>query len=220
MDEYTKLINGQDHKAYVANIFPKIAHTDLLGKSQDTIFISKLQAKVRLDLATCKDIYEELLKKNYIEHHSEEKWENKFSEYGIEWDKIWESVNNPVTSENVKTTVWEQIHLNDFCTYSYNKWHTAQDKCPFCLVIPTSKFHLTLDCEITKTLWKDLEHHPTKMVDAPITEQKLFCLLVNTPNIILRNWLNFNLHGCVVEQEGPTFHNRKGQANLIDIKIV
>ena len=33
VDEYAKLINGQDHKAYVANIFPKIAHTDLLGKS-------------------------------------------------------------------------------------------------------------------------------------------------------------------------------------------
>ena len=57
-----------------------------------------------------------------------------------------------MASEDARTVVWEQIHLNDYCTYSYNKWKNTQEKCPFCLNIPTSKFHLTLECEITKTM--------------------------------------------------------------------
>ena len=78
-----------------------------------------------------------------------------------------------------------------------------------------------MHCEITKTLWKELEHHLTKIFDVPVTEpEKVFGLLGNTPNIILRNWLTFNLRHCVVKQEGPAFHNRKGPANIIDIKIM
>ena len=32
VEEYTKQLNEQQHKPFVANIFPKIVHTDLIGR--------------------------------------------------------------------------------------------------------------------------------------------------------------------------------------------
>lgn len=219
IDEYTKQQNGQDHKAFVANIFPKIVHTDLVGKTHNTIFITKLQAQVTFKYATCKDLYGEFIGKTYKQHHSEEKWEDKFPEYNIIWPKVWESLNNPVASEEARTVVWEQIHLNDYCTYSYNKWHKAQDKCPFCLNVPSSKFHLTLECDITKQLWQELEPHLMKIANVPVTDmEKIFGLMGNSRNITLRNWLTFLLRQCIVNHEGPAYHNGKGPRNIYEIK--
>ena len=169
--------------------------------------------------ATCKDIYGELIGKTYKEHHLEEKWENKFSNYTLDWSKIWKSVNNPVASEDSRTVVWEQIHLYDYCTYSYNKWKNAQEKCPFCLQIPSSKFHLTLECDITKKLWEDLEPHLLRIHNVGVTDlEKVFGLTGNSPNITLRNWLTFILRQCIANQEGAAYNNKKGPRNIYLIK--
>ena len=154
IDEYIKKTNGEPYKAFVANIFPKIKHTDKAGKSANTIFITELQALLSFKAVTCKDIYGELISKNSTEHHSVQKWEDKFPQVDIDWPKVWAVVNNPVINEDTK--IWEQIHLNDYCTYSYNNWHKEQDPCPLCLKVPT-KFHLTLECDTTNELWQYLE---------------------------------------------------------------
>ena len=219
IDEYTKQSNGQEHKSFVANIFPKIVHTDLIGRKEHTVFITKSQAQITIKYVTCKDIYGELLQKTYKEHHSEEKWENKFSDYNIDWPKVWESVNNKYLSEEARTIVWEQIHLNDYCTYSYNKWHSTQDKCPLCLTVPLSKFHLTLECDITNQLWNELEPHLVRIANATVTDtEKVFGLVGASPNINLRNWLTFQLRQCIANQERAAYHNKLGPSNIKQIK--
>ena len=171
----------------------------IIRRSQHTVFITSVQARFSFGAVTYKNIYEELLSRNYLEHHSVEKWEIKFSDT-IDWEKVWISTNNPTTTKEVKTTIWEQIHLNDYCTYNYNKWHHKQDPCPLCLHIPQTKFHLTLDCPVTQNLWKGLEPHLTRLSHFPLTDQeKLFGLKGSTPGIILRNWLTFMLRHCIVE---------------------
>ena len=217
-DEYTKQCNGEPHKAFVANVFPKIIHTDIVGRMHNTIFITELQALISFTAATCKDIYGEMVQLNYLDHHSIQKWEDKFPHNDITWSAVWKSLNNPVTSENTKTVVWEQIHLNDYCTYSYNKWHNKQDLCPLCLTTPT-KFHLTLECETTNILWKELEPHLRKISRPLVTEiEKVFGIEGDSPNSILRNWITFILRECIVEQERLAFHNQKGKNNIHDIK--
>ena len=200
--EYTKQCQGLPHLNYVANIFPRIIHFDIHGKSQHTIFLTALQAKVSFGVVTYKNVYEELLRQNYVQHHSTNKWENKLPDVPFDWEKIWNSLNNPITAEHVRTTIWEQIHLNDYCTYSYNKWHNTQDDCPLCLTIPSSKFHLTLECDVTVSLWRQLEPYLLCLSPAPVTDfEKIFGLLGTSPKIILRNWLTFLLRQCIVDQE-------------------
>jgi len=110
--------------------------------------------------------------------------------------------------------------LNDYCTYSYNKWHKSQDCCPLCLSVPATKFHLTLECYATKKLWDDLEPHLLKIVRTYVSDmEKVFGLAGNSPNIILRNWLTFLLRQCIVDQERAAYHNKKGLQNIDDIKM-
>ena len=218
IDEYTKQTNGEPYKAFVANIFPKIRHTNIAGKSANTIFITELQALLSFKAVTHKDIYGELISKNSTEHHSVQKWEDKFPQVDLDWRKVWATVNNPVVNEDTKTVIWEQIHLNDYCTYSYNKWHKEQDPCPLCLNVPT-KFHLTLECDTTNKLWQDLEPHLRQISEPYVTDtEKIFGLEGLSPNTILRNWLTFNLRQCIVEQESIAYHNKKGKENIHDIK--
>ena len=156
VEEYTKQCLRLPHKKYVANIFPKMTFCDIHGKAQNTIFLSRVQARIALPFVTHKDLYNELIQHGYSEHHSLEKWELKLS-MEIEWEYVWASINNPIAPEKVKSVIWEQIHLNFYCTYSYNKWHNKQDPCPFCSVVPDSRFHLIFDCKLVQNLWRDLE---------------------------------------------------------------
>ena len=219
VEEYIKKCFNLPHKNYVANIYDKIVNFDIHGKGNNTIFITELQAQIKFRFATHKIIYNELLRKNYQEHHSVEKWENAFG-YCIDWEKVWISLNNPITSESVKTTIWEHIHLNSFCTYSYNKWHKKQDPCPFCALIPATKFHLTLECALTLKLWKDIEPQLMRIKRIQVTRyEAIFGLQGTSPGVILRNWLTFLLRHCIVEQEKIAYHNGRGMLNEYDVKI-
>ena len=218
-DEYSKMALQLPFIAFVAKTFERIAHMHISGRAQNTIFITSQQACISFGTVTFKNVYEELLSKQNIEHHSVSKWENKFSE-NIDWDKVWATTNNPVTTEVVKTTVWEQIHLNDYCTYSYNKWHKSQDPCPLCLKIPEGRFHLTLECTVTQNLWNDLEPHLRRLSPTGISEKEMvFGIAGHKPGIILRNWITFLLRHCIVEQESIAFHNKLGLFNEQEIKL-
>ena len=218
--EYFKQCMGEPHLNFVANIFQKIAHYDIAGKAQNTIYLSAEQAKVSFGVVTHKNVYEELLRKDYNDHHSLDKWEQKFHPLYLDWPKIWESLNNPVTTEHVKTTIWEQIHLNDYCTYNYNKWHNKQDVCPLCCCVPSSRFHLTLECQVTSSIWQQMEPYLLYLSPCPVTDfEKIFGMIGTTPEVILRNWLTFILRQCIVDQESIAFHNKRGKLNEQDIKF-
>ena len=148
-----------------------------------------------------------------------EKWEQKLS-IEIEWEHVWASLNNPITSDKVKSTIWEQIHLNYYSTYSYNKWHKNQDPCPFCSVVPDSRFHLLFDCQLVRNLWRDLEPHLKKLSSTPVTTYEMaFGLKGDTPCVILRNWLTYLLRHCIMEQESIAFYNQSKMANELEIKL-
>ena len=84
---------------------------------------------------------------------------------------------------------------------------------------PTSKFHLTLECEITNKLWEDLEPHLLRIHDVYVTDpEKVFGLTGYSRNITLRNWLTFMLRQCIANQEGVAYKNKKGPRNIDIIK--
>ena len=129
-------------------------------------------------------------------------------------------VNNPLSREDTKTVIWEQLHLNDYTTYSYNKWHTAQQHCPLCLQLPQNKFHITLECPVTISLWQELAQHLLKIHPEPISEEEMvFGLAGSKPGIKLRNWLTSLLREYIVRQERIAYHNKKGRHNEVGIKL-
>ena len=133
--------------------------------------------------------------------------------------EVWQSVHNPLSTEDTKTLIWEQIHLNMYTTHSYNKWHKTKEPCPLCMTVPLDEFHNTLHCTTVQNLWKNIEPHLLKIHPTPVTEHEMaFGIPGKSKNIILRNWLTFLLREVTSQQERIAYYNKKGQRNEIDIK--
>ena len=110
----------------------------------------------------------------------------------IVWEEAWESLHNTLVSNETRTAIWEQLHLNFYTQYSYNKWHKASDLCPLCDKLPESIFHIILHCDFVNTIWSHLQatlsHLHTKTLDD--TEKALGIVHIKkTPGMIMRNWL-------------------------------
>lgn len=219
-DEYQKKLNGQPHKTHIANIYLRIKSQDSENRTENQLFDIITETYVPLDECTHKFIYQQLLTLTYKEHHSKRKWEEHFN-CDINWKKVWKSIHSPISTEDSKSVVWKQAHLNDYTTYSYNKWHNAQQKCPFCLQIPTNNYHITLECPTTTQLWRDVSHHLHAICSIPVTDmEKVFGIYGHTPNILLRNYITFLLRQCIAEQENAAYYNKKGPDNIKDIKLI
>ena len=219
--EYEQQQNNQPHRKCIARIFLQIKYQDVDNRSNNTFYDTIEDKHIALNMITHKFVYDRLIKLTYKEHHHRKKWEEHFG-CEINWDNVWAAVHNPVSTEDTKTVVWEQIHLNNYTTYSYNKWHQTEQPvpCPFCLHIPLERHHIPISCTVIAQVWQDLEVHLKAIKHVPLTDdEKIFGMHGNTPDVVLRNWLTYLFRQIVVEQESRAFHNKKGPSNALDIKI-
>ena len=176
LDEYERQQNKQPHRKCIARIYLQIKYQDINHRNENTFYDEVQDEHIRLKVVTHKFIYDRLIKRAYKEHHHRKKWQEHFG-CEINWDNVWKAVHNPVSTEDTKTIVWEQIHLNNYTTYYYNKWHPNQDPapCPFCLLIPRERHHIPISCTVIAQLWKDLELHLKVIKQVPLTDVENIC---------------------------------------------
>ena len=218
LDEVALRNNGRPHRRHIANLFDRIFIRDLDDRQH--YLLNTVDGNFNFVNVTQKLVYEQLLKLNYRDHHSSAKWVEKLNA-PVEWDKVWSSVHNPLATEETTSFVWEQIHLNMYTTYSYNKWHKTDLPCPLCTHIIDDEFHLIFDCPVVASLWKEIEPLLLRIDPSPVTErEKIFGILGNSPAIVLRNWLTYVLRFCIYRQENLAYHNKKGALNATDIKLI
>ncbi len=157
---------------------------------------------------TEKVLYEELLRPTYLDHHSTYKWWDYFQTI-LDWPLIWQACHNTLSQEHVKAFIWEQLHLNYYTTYNYNKWHpqSSAQSCPFCHTVPSDPFHLILHCPLTLALWHQLTPLLQRLCPSVVTPQEMaFGLLGTAPALLLRNWLTFHLRVCIHALERQAYH--------------
>ena len=220
MEEYEKEQNKQPHNKHVSNIYRKIIHKDLENRDHNEILNPRTNEYVPFEKTTHKSIYEYLIFLHYKDHHCKDKWETYLGNTNINWDNVWKSLSNPISTEDTKTIIWEQIHLNSYTTYSYNKWHKSQQNCPFCTQVPANRFHITHECTALTSLWTELEPHLKAIHPVPLSNtEKAFGLHGHSPSIILRNWMTFLLRETIADQERIGYYNQKGLGNVKDIKL-
>ena len=218
LDEIQKRQIQQPYNIAVTALYDKLTTKDLQNRG-DNIMTTTNHGKKKFQDMTEKIIYEELLLQNYRDHHHTAKWVQLFNT-PINWKNVWHSVHNPLSTEDTKSLIWEQIHLNMYTTSSYNKGHKSNEKCPLCTQIPQSEFYNILECQTVKNMWKLIEPHLVKIHPAPVTPFEMaFGLPAVTKNEILGNWLTFLLREIVSLQERPAYHNKKGHLNELDIKL-
>ena len=134
----------------------------------------------------------------------------KIPTYYIVWEEIWNTVNNFLLSNVTKSVIWEQLHLNFYTQYSYNKWHKTNNACPLCKKLPKTIYHIILDCDFVNKIWKQIEPLLFSLHNVKVTEEeKAFGIvkIKSTTGIHLRNWLTYKLREQIMSCEKTSYHS-------------
>ena len=189
------------------NLLDKILVSTLTHK--EDILITSKEKKIKLKDITQKLLDEEtLLKVNSHDHHSQAKLIRKLNTV-INWDNLWNTVHNTLSTNKTKTVIWQQIHLNFYTQYSYNKWHKTQKECPLCLKIPKDIFHMMINCDFVNALWKIMEPTLVQLHPVPTSEEEMILGIVrkkHTIGSLLRNWITFLLRETIMEEEKLSYY--------------
>ena len=216
LEEKAKEGRKQPHDKSCAQLYGKLMLDPNVRK--EDVFITHKGEYITLSRVTLKDIYEESLIQIGGDHHSQSKWVWKLNTV-INWNKVWEAVHNNISTNQTKSIIWQQIHLNFYTQFSYNKWHVTQNNCPLCQQRPQTIFHILLDCQFSRNLWDDAQPvlqriHPTTVMD----EEKAFGLYDGklTKGMILRNWLTYILRDLIAQEERSAYHS--GLPSIVKVK--
>ena len=176
---------------------------------KEDILVTMEREEIKFKEITQKLLYEEtLLQINSKDHHSAGKWIFKLTAY-VNWHEVWNTVHNILSTNQTKTLIWQQIHLNFYTQYSYNKWHRKQERCPLCLDVPRDIFHIILHCKFIKTLWTKMEPRLLDLHPVPVSEEEMVFGIVlkkQTTGSLLRNWITFLLRELTMQEERVAYH--------------
>ena len=160
-------------------------------------------------LITQKDLYEDAILKTYSQDHSySAKWVQKLNTIII-WEEVWKTVHHPYQTNTTKTAICEQLHLNFYTQYSYNKWHDKNDPCPLCNRLPQSIYHIILHCDYANNAWARLTPVLSKLNSTPVTEEEKALGIIHikpTIGIGIRNWLTYKLREQILQFEKIGYH--------------
>ena len=146
------------------------------------------------------------------DHHSQVKWVMKL-QVSIIWDDVWNAVHNFLASNETKTAIWQQLHLNFYTQYSYNKWHKTQGLCPLCQKFPQDIYHIILDCDFIKKVWEEIQPLLMELHSDPVTEEEMSLGIIKkkpTIGILLRNWITYFLRERIMREERKAYHSSGG----------
>ena len=107
-------------------------------------------------------------------------------------------------SNETKCAIWEQLHLNFYTQYSYNKWHSTSELCPLCQKCPDDIFHIILHCDFTNSIWTELQPILRRFLNKDVDDQEKALGLVDiksSPGILLRNWVTFKVREQIMKSE-------------------
>ena len=150
---------------------------------------------------TQKDLYEDAILRKSRDHKSQTKLIERLNTV-ILWEEVWNSVHSSLHSNNTKTAIWEQLHLNFYTQYSYNKWHNTLDLCPLCHELPSNIYHTMLDCTFTNTIWTDLQPMLGRFRSIVVNDQEKTLGLVDVKSssgTLLRNWVTYKVREQIIK---------------------
>ena len=184
--------------------------------NEHMVFLGNTEIR-KMSQITQKDLYEDAILFKSRVHSYQGKWHEKLSTAFIVWEEVWDSVHNLLALNETRTAIWEQIHLNFYTQYSYNKWHSTPDQeitdpCPLCRQKPESIFHIILHCDLVNTIWDQLSPTLSKLSIHTLDEaEKAFGIVQirKSPGVILRNWLGYKLREQILLLERSAYHQSK-----------
>ena len=196
------------------NKITSIAETIILDTSiekEDMVILGNGGRQVKMLAITQKDLYEDAIFRMSRPHNHETKWIDKLNTMFLP-EEVWASVHNFLSSNQTKTAIWEQIHLNFYTQYSYNKWHSSSGTCPLCNTLPDSIYHIILDCDFVNNIWESIKVTLLKLHKKPISDEEKSLGIVHinkSPGMLARNWLTYKMREQLLEFERKAYHSQQ-----------
>ena len=137
--------------------------------------------------------------------HFEAKWEEAL---GIslegQWTEVWRRVHGTGCSLFVKSAIWRQINLNFWTTYmDYAYIARGDGLCPMCGEWARTRWHIVVECEVTKQVWGKLSATLERLVDGGVNGgEMVFGKAGQERGVKLRNRLGFTLRSAVHSLRG------------------
>ena len=209
LEEKARDVRKLSFDRVVTNLYNKIILNTSVRK--EDIFVTNEGKEIKFTEVTQKQLYEQALLVTYRDHHSQVKWGEKLNT-SIPWEEVWGAVHNFLSTNRTKNTIWQQVHLNFYTQFSYNKWHNGNDLCPLCQNLPESIYHIILHCEFTKKRWDEIEPTLLELHPVPVSEEeKAFGVVQKklTNGILLRNWVTYLLRECITQAEKEAYHAKR-----------
>ena len=177
---------------------------------EDTVFLGNTET-IKMAYITQKDLYEDAILFKSREHTYQYKWAAELNIL-ILWDEVWDSVHHFPMTNKTRTAIWEQLHLNFYTQYSYNKWNKVNEPCPLCKKEPKSIFHIILYCDFTNDVWTQLQPTLLKLTTKSLDDaEKALGIVRNRkpPCLMLRNWLGYKLREQILLFERRAYYQAK-----------
>ena len=193
LEEKVKQIRNQPHDANAIALHDNIT-LNPYAKGVD-LFSTVNSTDIKFTNVTHKELYKSNIYKIPGFHHSQIKWVETLNT-PVVWEEVWKRVHNFLSTNEDISFIWEQIHLNFYTQYSYNKWHRKQQTFPLCGEIPKNIYHIILYCDVVVKLWRDLDSLLLKLCSVPISDsEKAFGIVTEKPTsgILIRNWLTYKM---------------------------
>ena len=209
LQERSKKQRGLSHDKAITRLLDQVKINTSLAR-KDMLVLGDSENDIELLHTSQQVVYEQLLFKMIRLHISEVKWLDRFNVQS--WDDIWNTVFNFLSSNSTKTLIWQQLHLNFYTQYSYNKWHNQQLPCSLCRKIPQNIFHIILDCQFSTRMWAHLEPCLRELEPSGVSKEEMaFGILRKKPGIgvLMRNWVSYLLREFISEQERTAYHSGK-----------
>ena len=173
--------------------------------------------EIKLQCVTHKLLYEDTISKLPGFHHSQLKWRDTLNTL-IVWDDVWYTVHNYLNTHKTTSLIWQQIHLNFYTQYSYNKWHHVSNPCPLCGEIPLNIYHIILHGKTVTQVWTDIEPLLIRLNSTQVSiTEKAFGLVLKKPKnqhynrpskhfgIHVRNWLTHLMRKTIAKIERKAY---------------
>ena len=177
---------------------------------EDQVFLGNTKI-IKMSQITQKDLYEDAILYRSGEHSYKQKWARELDTL-IVWDEAWNTIHDFPMTNKTKTAIWEQLHLNFYTQYSYNKWNDVEEPCPLCMKKPTNIFHIILHCDYVNNIWAQLQPTLLKLSTKSLDDaEKSFGIIqIKKPAcIILRNWLGYKLREQILLFERRAYHQSR-----------
>ena len=181
-----------------------------------TVFLGNTNI-VKMSQISQKDLYEDAILYKSRDHSHQVKWSTKLNTV-ILWEEVWNTLHNFLLSNETRTAIWEQLHLNFYTQYSYNRWHKSSNLCPLCQKMPESIYHIILHCDFVNNVWAHLQPVLIQLNTRALDDAEKALGIVqikSTPDIILRNWLGYKIREQILLFERCAY--RKSKVPSLDI---